>query len=426
MSFIRNPKDFLAGLLFILFGIAFIWLARDYGFGTARRMGPAFFPIVLSGILIAIGLVIGVRGVAVTEEPPRGFTFKGLVLVIVGTLLFGLLVRQNTYAFAIPGNNDFTAVEYDVINQSGHELDSVFVGFFVEQDVGKTDLPRYFTDDLPEPRIPQGNYVNADFSSLNPNYDPVLCPTDTFRVRGFTMTDDDGDEGATEGASSFLLLGHTTDPTGISAPRAVQFQMYVAYLPGRPYPGGQPTIDTERFEAMSAALGSAVDPVTGMITTARPEEIDRGDYFSLVAGHANAIEPGKRPRSTLQGSIATKDGELFLVAGCPGGDNQTINTMQTFLNIVEFGMNVQQAVEQPYAVSSAFRGALWPHAIPNKLMVSERVAESVRAGLARLGHNVDTHAAKGVGSVKAILIDPRTGVLMGGAAPATDSYVIGW
>lgn len=94
MSFIRNPKDFFAGLLFILFGVAFIWLARDYGFGTARRMGPAFFPIVLSGILIVIGVVIGVRGVAVTENPPQGFTFKGLFLVITGTLLFGLLVRH--------------------------------------------------------------------------------------------------------------------------------------------------------------------------------------------------------------------------------------------------------------------------------------------------------------------------------------------
>jgi hypothetical protein len=94
MSFIRSPKDFFAGLLFILFGVAFIWLARDYGFGTARRMGPAFFPLVLSGILIVIGIVIGVRGVAVTEEPPRGFTFKGLLLVIVSTVLFAILVRN--------------------------------------------------------------------------------------------------------------------------------------------------------------------------------------------------------------------------------------------------------------------------------------------------------------------------------------------
>jgi len=94
MAIIKNQKDFFAGLIFILFGIAFIGIASEYGFGTARRMGPAFFPIILSGILIAIGIFISVRGIAVSEEPMRGFTLKGLVLVIVGTLLFGFLVRS--------------------------------------------------------------------------------------------------------------------------------------------------------------------------------------------------------------------------------------------------------------------------------------------------------------------------------------------
>lgn len=94
MSFVRNQKDFFAGVLFILFGVAFIWLARDYGFGNPRRMGPAFFPIVLAGILVAIGIVIGVRGIAVVEEPPRGFTLKGLLLVILSTLVFAVLIRH--------------------------------------------------------------------------------------------------------------------------------------------------------------------------------------------------------------------------------------------------------------------------------------------------------------------------------------------
>lgn len=99
---IRNQKDFFSGLIFILFGVGFIWLARDYGFGTARRMGPSFFPIVLSSLLVLIGIVIAVRGVSVTEEPPTGFTFKGLLLVIVATLLFGFLVRSAGLIVATP------------------------------------------------------------------------------------------------------------------------------------------------------------------------------------------------------------------------------------------------------------------------------------------------------------------------------------
>ncbi|WP_300300831.1 tripartite tricarboxylate transporter TctB family protein [Ferrovibrio sp.] len=99
---IRNPKDFLSGLMFIAFGAAFIYIAQDYTFGSPRRMGPAFFPVVLAIILVLIGLVVAVRGLLVTEDPPRGFTWRGLLLVIVSTLLFGALVRGAGLVVATP------------------------------------------------------------------------------------------------------------------------------------------------------------------------------------------------------------------------------------------------------------------------------------------------------------------------------------
>ena len=99
---IRNQKDFLSGLMFIAFGAAFIFIAQDYTFGSARRMGPAFFPIVLASILVLIGLVVAVRGLLVGEEPPRGFTWRGLLLVIISTLLFGALVRGAGLVVATP------------------------------------------------------------------------------------------------------------------------------------------------------------------------------------------------------------------------------------------------------------------------------------------------------------------------------------
>jgi len=60
------------------------------------------------------------------------------------------------------------------------------------------------------------------------------------------------------------------------------------------------------------------------------------------------------------------------------------------------------------------------------LSVSERIPREVREDLAKRGHDVRTHSAKGLGSVKAIVVSPDSGVLMGGAAPATDGYVVGW
>ena len=73
----------------------------------------------------------------------------------------------------------------------------------------------------------------------------------------------------------------------------------------------------------------------------------RGDYYSLVRGEANALEPGKRPRSTLQSTLIMKDGQPYAIMGSPGGDDQVMRTMQTLINMIDFGMNIQQAIEAP-------------------------------------------------------------------------------
>ena len=64
----------------------------------------------------------------------------------------------------------------------------------------------------------------------------------------------------------------------------------------------------------------------------------RGDYYSLVRGEANALEPGKRPRSTLQSTLVMKDGQPYAIMGSPGGDDQVMRTMQTLINVIDFGM----------------------------------------------------------------------------------------
>ena len=148
--------------------------------------------------------------------------------------------------------------------------------------------------------------------------------------------------------------------------------------------------------------------------------------FDLRPGSANTLAPRKRPRQTLNPVLVLKDGQPLMVFGSPGGDTQPQSQLQFFLNVVEFGMNVQQALEQPYFITNAYRESWHPQRAGNGLTVSRRIPPLVRDQLARLGHNVATHDAMGVGSVKAILRDSRRNVFMGGAAPATDSYVIGW
>jgi hypothetical protein len=194
---------------------------------------------------------------------------------------FGILVRETTYAFAVPGANDFVGKQYDIYNQSGHQLDSVFVGFFVDPDIGPTSVDRFFIDDLADPRVPQGNYLET-VPSTDPRYNASLCTEDTIHVNGFTYTDDDGDMGKTTGAGSFLLLNHTTDPTGIKAPRRVGFRMYRTYAPGTPFQqGGLPIIDLERYQVLSATFG--IDPVTGFIDEERSDPATKTDFRSICS-----------------------------------------------------------------------------------------------------------------------------------------------
>jgi gamma-glutamyltranspeptidase / glutathione hydrolase len=153
----------------------------------------------------------------------------------------------------------------------------------------------------------------------------------------------------------------------------------------------------------------------------------RGDYFSLVPGHANALEPGKRPRSTLQGSLVLKASKPYLVTGSPGGDDQCMRTMQTLLNIVEFGMDVQRAIEAPRWSTRSFPSSPFPHTMyPGELTVEDRVAPSVRAELVRRGHRLFVTGPWTMGSSAAILIDPVTGSLSAGADPRVSAQALAW
>ena len=69
----RNPKDFWTGIIYISFGLASVLIARDYGMGTALKMGPAYFPAILSGLLVAIGVIAVIRSFLVPGEPVGAF-----------------------------------------------------------------------------------------------------------------------------------------------------------------------------------------------------------------------------------------------------------------------------------------------------------------------------------------------------------------
>jgi gamma-glutamyltranspeptidase/glutathione hydrolase len=153
---------------------------------------------------------------------------------------------------------------------------------------------------------------------------------------------------------------------------------------------------------------------------------DRMKYFYLDPQDVNALEPGKRVRQTINPALALKDGKPFLVFGTPGADTQPQTQLQFFLNVVEFGMTVQRALEEPAVISNSFRDSYYPHAVLGKLLTPALLAREVRDALAAKGHQLDVRDVRGVGSVKGIMIHPGSGALMGGVSPTGDSYVMAW
>jgi gamma-glutamyltranspeptidase/glutathione hydrolase len=129
--------------------------------------------------------------------------------------------------------------------------------------------------------------------------------------------------------------------------------------------------------------------------------------FGLVQGKANAIAPGKRPLSSMSPTIVTHGGKLFMVTGSPGGSRIITITLESILNVIDYGMNVQQAIDAPRIHQQWLPDVvqLEPHALKS----------AVRATLERRGYRFKTHHRWG--AAEAIVIDPQTGKLKGASDP---------
>ncbi|MEQ8860024.1 MAG: gamma-glutamyltransferase [Pseudomonadales bacterium] len=140
----------------------------------------------------------------------------------------------------------------------------------------------------------------------------------------------------------------------------------------------------------------------------------------------NVVEPGKRPRATLTPGMALKNGRPYLSFAVQGGDSQDQNLLQFFFNVVEFGMNVQEAVEAPNFWSFQLRNSFGDHrAQPGRLLLNEKMPAWVRAELAERGYDLEFRDRTS-GPITAIEIDQESGVLMGGASDFGEDYGIGW
>ena len=154
----------------------------------------------------------------------------------------------------------------------------------------------------------------------------------------------------------------------------------------------------------------------------------RGQMFYLNPERPNSLSSHKRPRATLTPSLVTQDGEPFLVFGTPGGDCQEQWTLQFFLNYVDFGMNIQEALEAPTVHSVHFPSSFYPRdAYPGVMVAESRIPPRVIAELKQRGHEVVMTEAWANGKVMGIRYDKVREVIIGGASPRGNiGYAIGW
>jgi gamma-glutamyltranspeptidase/glutathione hydrolase len=144
---------------------------------------------------------------------------------------------------------------------------------------------------------------------------------------------------------------------------------------------------------------------------------NRGALFSLEEGHVNVVAPHKRPFHTIIPAMAFEDGEFFMTFGVMGGAVQPQQHVQVFLNVTEFGMNMQQALEAPRI----------NHGSGLRVTVEPGIAEEILARLEAMGHVLQRRTTiGGVGGGQGIIFDRRTGAMIGGSSHHKDGMAVAW
>jgi gamma-glutamyltranspeptidase len=151
---------------------------------------------------------------------------------------------------------------------------------------------------------------------------------------------------------------------------------------------------------------------------------NRGAYFSLDPAHPNCLEPGKIPLHTLIASMAKREGKLWCVLGCMGADGQPQIQVQSYIGLIDYDLNIQEALEMPRFLSGRF--ALGE--ARDTLHMEGRFREHTIKELERRGHVVDRWGewSEFAGHAHGIVVDLENGGLAGGSDPRSDGAAIGY
>lgn len=200
-----------------------------------------------------------------------------------------------------------------------------------------------------------------------------------------------------------------------------------------PHPRGEPALDTsyvcvvDRWgNAFSATPSdessrSPVIPGTGLVPSSR------GIQSRPDPRHPSGVAPGKRPRLTPNPAMAIRDDGSVFVFGCPGGDMQVQAMLQVFLGVFHFGLDIQEAIDQPRFSTWSFPNSFAPFEyLAGRVMIEDRFSDSLATELQTRGHDVQLwpQFTRSAAAVEAIFSDASSGFLRAGADPRQPAYAI--
>ena len=139
--------------------------------------------------------------------------------------------------------------------------------------------------------------------------------------------------------------------------------------------------------------------------------------YQLIQGEANAIAPRKRPLSSMAPTIVLKDGKLFFAVGTPGGPTIINTVLQVVVNVIDYGMNIQQAIDEPRVHHQWF---------PDEIYWEKfGLSNDTRAALEKMGHAFREKPGN-LGDAQGVMVDPKSGMLLGASDPRLGGVPVGW
>ena len=341
------------------------------------------------------------------EEPVKT-TYKGIDVYKLTSWVQGPVLLQMLNMLE---EIDLKSMEFNSVNYI-HTLYQVMSMAFADRDFYYGDP--YFPPEEPIKGLLSKDYARARLQTLNKNInDPNVRPGDPYPFEGKT--------------NPFLHLLENWPNKNIedfhNMSRLEQLEYEETFTAGTT---SIQAADEEGWVVSITPSGGWIPACIAGKTGVGMSQRMQSFVLDESENPFNVVQPGKRPRATLTPSIALKDGKPYLSFAVQGGDTQDQNLLQFFLNMVEFGMNVQEACEAPNIVTYQLKNSFGQHEIvPGRLRVNEVVPQNIRALLEDMGYDVDAQRYTS-GPINAIFFDWKHKSFWGGSSNYGEDYGIAW